>query len=220
MNFRCSLAGVLAVTLVSLVSLAMATPLPGTALEPRQLTDQSAAELAAINTLSTGLVTLNGTLNKLKLNDPLGFLEALKVQQQTTAVINNLKSAAQIANSSAPFTKDESGAIAVAVVNLEPVIFSTLNNVVAHKPAFATALFIVGDLTKTVENSLVQQRELSAAFSTSLASKLTEPYAGFAPLIAAQIDNAFATAIAAYKNCEGLICLPPISLPPGIPLKE
>jgi hypothetical protein len=210
LHFRLSLAG----ALLSLALLGTATPL-----EPRQQTDQAAAELQAISTLSAGLVTLNGTLNKLKLNDPLGFLEALKVQQQTTAVINDLTACAQIANRSLPFTKDESGAIAVAVVNLEPTIFSTLNNIVAHKPAFATAIFIVGDLTLTVENNLIQQRELSGEFSAALAAKLSEPYAGFAPLIAGQIDNAFATAIEAYKSCEGLICLPPISLPP-IPFKE
>ena len=97
--------------------------------------------------------------------------------------------AANTANQAAPFNSSDSQAVAVAVVNLEPVIFSTLNNIVTHKPAFATAVLFFGDLSKTVEQTLVQQRQLSAQFSTALTAKLAQPFAGFAPLLAGQIDD-------------------------------
>jgi hypothetical protein len=172
--------------------------------------DLAAQELQAINAVGSGLTALNNTLNTFRLNDPVGLFEALKVQLETSQVSNSLISAARTANKSLPFTYDESAQIATAVVNLEPTIFSVLNNIVTHKPAFATAIFFVGDISLTVEHNLIQQRELSRAFSDALAQKLTEPFKGFAPLIAGQIDNAFATAIAAYQSCSGLLCLPPI----------
>ena len=155
----------------------------------RRQQDLSSQELDAIRQVSSGLTALNDTLNTFTTNDPVGLFEALKVQLQTSQVSNQLMTAAQTAKNAANFTSDESGQIATAVVNLEPVIFSVLNNIVTHKPAFATAILFIGDISRTVEQNLVQQQQLSKQFSDALTVKLAQPYAGFAPLIAGQIDS-------------------------------
>jgi len=175
LNFFCFFA-----TVSSLVN---ASPL-----QKRQ-SDLSSQEIQNINAIKTSLTTLNSTLNGFSTYDPLGVFEALKIQLQSSQVSNNLVAAAGTANESSTFTSDESGNIATAVLNLEPVIFSTLNNIVTHKPAFATAILFIGDISKTVEQNLIQQRELSREFANALAAKLAEPYASGAGLISGQIDN-------------------------------
>ena len=91
------------------------------------------------------------------------------------------------------------------------MIQSLLTNIVAHKPAFATAVFFVGDLSKTVEGDLENERTFSQDFGTALTAKLAEPYSDFAPLVTAQILDYFDAAIAKYQTCSGILCLPDIS---------
>lgn len=169
----------------ALFSLAQAWP---HTLSARQA-DLAAQELANIQTISNDLASLNGTLNTFTTNDPIGLLEALKVALQTNDIENDLTTATRTANQSSTFNETDSENIAQAVINLEPVIFSVLNNIVVHKPAIATAVLFVGDLSKTVESDLNTLRQLSAGFAAALANKLASPLNEAAAPIAAQIDS-------------------------------
>lgn len=155
----------------------------------KRQSDLATTEIQNIQTIGTDLAALNKTLNSFGKDDPLGLILALKVQLQTSQVSNDLVTAAKTANASAPFTSDESNQVASAVIALQPQIISTLNNIVTHKPSFATAVLFVGDLSQTVEQNLVQQRELSREFAAGLTAKLAEPYAGLSGLITGPIDD-------------------------------
>lgn len=155
----------------------------------KRQTDLYAQELQDISKIGTDLTTLNNTLNTFTTDDPIGLLVALQVSTESSQAENDLTAAAGTANSSSPFNSTESGNIATAVLSLEPVIFSTLNNIVTHKPAFATAILFVGDISQTIEQSLIQQRELSREFANALAAKLSSGVAAAAGSVATDIDN-------------------------------
>ena len=143
----------------------------------------------SINTLRTQLVSANDTLNTFEALSPIGILTALQIQTKIGDIGDTLTQGAQLASASAPLNDQQSNAISQQFLQLEPQLFSLLNNIVVHKPSFATAGLLVGDLTKTVEATLVQQRSLSAAFAQAIGSKLTSLFAGAAPIIARQIDE-------------------------------
>lgn len=143
-------------------------------------------------------------------NDILSAITALQIQSQSTTIENDLKALIKTTNSTGNLSSDDTNTVANAVVNLEPYISSLLNNIVRHKPAFATAILLVGDLSKTVLQSLQTQQSLSLQFGNALVPKLAEPIRDFAPLVVGQINGYFSTAIAAYQQCTGLVCLPPI----------
>lgn len=166
-----------------LLPIAGAFPLVG---RQEDLASELIENIGAIN---SSLIALNNTLNTFTTYDPLGLVEALKVQVETSQTSNDLVTAARTANESSAFTSDDSGNIATSIVSLEPTITSVLNNIVEHKPAFATAILFIGDISQTVESNLEQQRELSREFADAVTAKLAEPYAGLAPLIAGQIDS-------------------------------
>lgn len=100
--------------------------------------------------------------------------------------------------------------LSAPVLDLIDPINTTLTNIVAHKPAFATAVLFVGDLTKTVEQALITQRKLTLLLGNNLTAKLSEVYASVAPEVIDQIISGFDYAIAKYKKCSGVLCLPPV----------
>ena len=143
--------------------------------------------ISNIQTISEDLTALNTTLNSFPPDDVLGILTALKIQSQTSQVSTDLVTAAHTASQSSNFTSTESGDIGTSIIDLEPVIYSVLDNIVEHKPSFATAILFIGDISETVETDLEQQQTLSSEFSTAIAAKLAEPYSEYAPLIADEI---------------------------------
>lgn len=151
--------------------------------------DLASQEIQDISKIQTDLTALNNTLNGFSTDDILGILVALQVETQSSQVSDDLVAAARTANHSSTFNSTESGNIATTVLSLEPAIFSTLNNIVTHKPAFATAILFVGDISQTVEQNLIQQRELSRGFANALAAKLASPYNVAAGAVASQIDS-------------------------------
>ena len=163
-------------------------------------TDEATELIDNISTINSSLISLNGTLNTFTTDDPVGLFEALKIQTQTSQTSSDLVAAARTANSSSNFTETESNSIAAAILSLEPTIFTVLNNIVEHKPAFATAILFIGDISKTVESTLNQQRELSREFADAVAAKLYGVYAAYAPLIAAQIDDG-----TSIQSCKALL---------------
>ncbi|GAM83350.1 hypothetical protein ANO11243_013370 [Dothideomycetidae sp. 11243] len=168
------------------------------------------ALLNQINTIEANIAKLNNTLNGFQPDAVLGAGKALVIQWQTDELGDSLEDATDIINNSDAFNATDSGTIAFAVLGLQPKIASLLNNIVVHKPAFSSVLFLL-DLSQTVEDDLIDQKQESNDFGTALGSKLTGVFAAGAPLINAQIQQYFTDAIGNYTACDGVVCLPPIN---------
>lgn len=191
----------------SVLSAALALASPALA-APTLAARDGASIVSSISSINSSISTLNNTLNTFKPDAVLGLFTALQIQQQTTDLGNAVMAGTNTAKSSANLTADESNAVAVAVVGLEPRIQSLLTNIVAHKPAFASAVLLVGDLSKTVQSDLQEQKAYTQSFGDAITAKLAQPYAGFAPLITGQIAGYFDAALQKYATCSGVLCLP------------
>lgn len=82
-------------------------------------------------------------------------------------------------------------------------------NLVSKRSVFNSILGL-GDLSKTVYNLLVELRANTQTLGDKVVPKLTDLYRSIAPDVIAGILQNFDDAIAAYKKCTGVICLPPI----------
>lgn len=184
-------------------------------LAPRQ---NANAILSGLATVATDLKTLNGTVNKLTPLNPVNLFTALLIQTQANKInddLNNLIKAAKAIPGQ--LNDDDSLNIAVAVGQLEGPIASTLNNIVVHKPYFATVVLGFGDLSKTVLTDLQTERSLIGKFGAALTPKISDTYQPLGPTLTAEVQALFDKAIAAYQKCSGLVCLPPITLAPPQP---
>lgn len=157
-----------------------------------------AAVIEAVNTISESMITLNTTVTSYK-GGILGTVTALKIEFQSIALSNDLRAAISTTTDSANFTEDESLNVSGAFLDLQPNIFSTLDNIVAKKPQFDNGLLGLGSLAFLVRANLENQRDLAAELGEAVVVKLTATYAGIAPLLNAQIAEKFEEAIAAYE---------------------
>jgi hypothetical protein len=156
--------------------------------------------VAGISTISEDITTLNNTLNGFTPNNPLNTITVLKIQKQTSALSDSILAATSTAADSEPLDSDDSFTVAEAVLNLQPNIFSLLDNLQAKKPVFDKAVLGFVSVSKIVLKDLQRQKQLSAAFGVTVAEKLAEPFKSFAPLINGQIEEAFDEAIATYSS--------------------
>jgi Hydrophobic surface binding protein A len=171
--------------------------------------DLSAQVVQSLNQLSTDLHALNNTLNSFQPDAVLGLLTAVSIQQETQQLNTDIQHATSLTHDSTVWSQPHSLNVATAIINIEPQIFSVLSNIVRHKPAFATAVLGIGDLSQTVENDLITQRDLSKTFGAAVVKKLDPSLRGLAPAQTQNIVKHFNKAIQAYKSCTGLVCLPP-----------
>ncbi|KAL4919197.1 hydrophobic surface binding protein A-domain-containing protein [Aspergillus aurantiobrunneus] len=165
---------------------------------PNLIKRDGAAVIDAVNTISESMVTLNSTVTSYQ-GGILGTVTALKIEFQSVALSNDLRDAIAVTSDSANFTEDESLNVSAAFIDLQPNIFSTLDNIVAKKPQFDTGLLGIGSLAFLVRANLESQRDLAAELGEAVAGKLTPTYAGLAPLLNAQIADKFEEAIAVFE---------------------
>lgn len=177
-----------------LAATALASAIPTTTITKRDAT----AVVDAVNTIASQMVVLNNTVTSYD-GGILGTITALNIEVESVKLSNDLKDAISTTQAAANFTNAESLTVASAFINLEPQIFSTLNNIVAKKPQFDTGLLGIGSLAFLVKGNLQQQKDLSAQLGDAVAAKLAPLYASLAPMINQQIADAFAKAIAAYS---------------------
>ncbi|KAL5337373.1 hydrophobic surface binding protein A-domain-containing protein [Aspergillus crustosus] len=179
--------------LLALTALTQATPL---------LTDlikrDGAAVIDAVNTISESLITLNNTVTSYR-GGILGTVTALKIEFQSIALSNDLRAAIRTTTSSADFTEDESMLVSAAFIDLQPNIFTTLDNIVLKKPQFDNGLLGIGSLAFLVRSNLESQKDLAGQLGEAVTDKLTATFAVIAPLLNAQIAAKFDEALAAYE---------------------
>ena len=132
------------------------------------------------------------------------------MEAETSALGDAISAGTKVAQQSAPLSEADSQTVAVAVLGLEPQIFSLLTNTESRKEAFDTAALGVGSVSPTVEQSLKEQAQLSAALGNAIAAKVTSDFAGPAGIINSDIAAAFSTAIQDYAVPGGLFALPPV----------
>lgn len=160
----------------SIVTLAMA---PVAMALPSLMARDGATVVKDIGNINSSITTLNNTLNTFRANDLLGIATALKIQQESDALVKTIETATSDTNASQNFTQAESNSVAVAVVNLSPRIQSVLNNIVVKKPAFASAFLLIGDLSKTVRADLIKQSNDTTLLGNALTAKLAAPCLSF-----------------------------------------
>ncbi|KAL4940238.1 hypothetical protein BDV06DRAFT_224291 [Aspergillus oleicola] len=172
-----------------------ATPTPIT---PTLLKRDGAAVITTVNTISSSMLTLNETVTSYA-GGLLGTGTALKIEFQSLELANDLRSAISTTTDSANFTETESLNVAGSFIDLQPNIFSTLDNIVSKKAAFDRGLLGVASLGFLVRSNLETQRDLAAQLGEAVTVKLTATYAGIAPLLNEQIRGKFEEAIAAFE---------------------
>ncbi|KAL3473226.1 hydrophobic surface binding protein A-domain-containing protein [Aspergillus californicus] len=178
--------------LLAVAAIAQATPVLNNLVKR-----DGAAVIDAVNTISDAMVTLNTTVTSYK-GGLLGTVTALKIEFQSIALSNDLRSAIRTTTDSANFTEDESLYVSAAFLDLQPNIFSTLDNIVRKKPQFDNGLLGIGSLAFLVKSNLETQKDLAAQLGAAVVDKLTATFGGIAPILNAQIADKFAEAIAVF----------------------
>ena len=179
--------------LLPLLPLAFSAP----TLQPRQTAN---AIVSALTTIENRISTLNSTLNTLFPRDPAALLKVGQLELETAALGVAIQQGTSAANQSPVLSDADSQTVAVAVLGFEPQIFSLLNNFVAKKPAFDTAVLTVGSVSGIVELELKQQASLSADLGNAIAAKVSAEFQGPAGIINGQIAAAFAAAVKAFDT--------------------
>ncbi|KAL4876950.1 hydrophobic surface binding protein A-domain-containing protein [Aspergillus karnatakaensis] len=126
--------------LLALTAIAQATPIANDLLKR-----DGAAVIDAVTTISESLITLNNTVTSYR-GGILGTITALKIEFQSIALSNDLRAAIRTTTDSADFTEDESLHVSAAFIDLQPNIFTTLDNIVFKKPQFDNGLLGIGSL--------------------------------------------------------------------------
>ncbi|KAK4506452.1 hypothetical protein PRZ48_000184 [Zasmidium cellare] len=150
----------------------------------------------AIGYISGNITKLNNTLNTF--TKPKDAITALTIKSESDDLTKSVNNAATVANASAPLNDDQSFNVATAILNLEPNIFSVLDNIKAHKPQFDTAI-LGASASPLVKSSLQDSKKAADGFGTAITPKLTSAYQNAAPVIIKQIDDKFDDAIAYYS---------------------
>lgn len=147
----------------------------------------------ATNTLNTTVASYDGGIE--------GTVTSVEILTDTFAVINAIKCTTNDAKQSANFTDAESESIAEALIGtLVPAVESSLTTIQGKKAAFEHGLLGIASLTGLVETLLKELKSDSDDLSAAIVAKLTAIWAGAAPVIVSQIDDAFDAAIATYAS--------------------
>ncbi|KUL86490.1 hypothetical protein ZTR_04259 [Talaromyces verruculosus] len=166
-------------TVVALLSLNLVSA--GPIVKRSVLTDLQTV-YSKVQTLDSDITSWNGQL-----------LTALPLLTDVNTLETDIKTATTDTNNSAAFGDADSASIASETQSLSTLIVTTLDDLVAQ----ASKVAAVG-LTGTVESSLEDLKTLSDGLITAIESKIEASYLPTATSVAAAIDSAFATAIAAY----------------------
>ncbi|OAQ59593.1 antigenic cell wall galactomannoprotein [Pochonia chlamydosporia 170] len=144
--------------------------------------------MAKINTQTADL----GTTVKNWKGDLLG---ALPITVKSTQLLKQIKSAAKVADKSAPLSFDEALAVAGATGDLSKTVQATLQTIVDTKPKFDKLII----LSPVVLLNLELEQDATDDFSGKVVSKVPEALQAIAQGLIKPIDDAFAAAIDKYR---------------------
>jgi hypothetical protein len=182
-------------------SIIAAAAMPLLALANPVVKRASDADVAAITTaigyIEGNVTALDGDVNALGNDDTIGALVTLGA---TTNLQNAVTNAANVAGSvQGQFDDSQSGALSIPLTQLVPKVINLLNDIIAAKPKFQTALF-GGDASFIVEANLKTSQTDTATFQSKLIALLSSTYQSLAPQVTAPLDAKFTDAINAYAS--------------------
>jgi hypothetical protein len=151
----------------------------------------------AIGYISGNVTKLDGQVNALGNSDTLGALGTLTSTNDLQTALTN--AATTVGNVFGQFSDSQSGALSVPLTQLVPKVIQLLNDIIAAKPKYQTALF-GGSATFIVEANLQSSQTKTKDFQAALVSKLSTQYQALAPQVTAPLDAKFTEAVAAYAN--------------------
>lgn len=150
-----------------------------------------AAIAGAIQNIVEDSIALNATIASYNGE----ILKLIKILSASTALQNTIKDATATAEDSEPLNALEAITIAGETQALAGAVQSSLDTIVAKKPVFKKNL-----LQPAILLTLKQQSKLSDEFSAAVSEKLPEELRELAGTLVQPIKDAFAAAIAEYKN--------------------
>jgi hypothetical protein len=157
------------------------------------------AIISSLTTITNELTTLNKTLNGFN-GGLLGTFTALQIQGQSTTVVNDINKATAVVKATSQMNDTDSLSVATAVTELQPFIYTVLDNLVAHHSVFEKAILGILSATFLVESDLKSQKSSTDALGAAITTKLATDLQSVAPLIIQDIDSHFAQAIAVYAT--------------------
>ena len=100
----------------------------------RPLVPRDAASIdTAISNVEVQIATLNDTLDGFAPYQPTAIITVLKIQSQTDKLGDAISAATQAIDASQVLDDNDSATVAEATLNLEPQIFSLLDNIMAKE---------------------------------------------------------------------------------------
>ncbi|KAA8642018.1 hypothetical protein EYZ11_003946 [Aspergillus tanneri] len=162
------------------------------------VTREANAVVDAVHKIADQMKALNTTVTSYD-GGLLGTVTALKIEFKCITLSHDLKNAISTTESSPNFTDTESLSVSTSFLDLQPQIYSTLDNIVSKKPQFDNGLLGIGSLSFLVKHNLEEEKDLSAKLGSAVAAKLREPYASLAPTINKGIAEKFAAAIKVFS---------------------
>jgi hypothetical protein len=144
-----------------------------------------------LNTLGNSLRNFNGGLD--------GTLAALQIQGQTMELVHIIDDATAATNQTSNLNEQDSVAITNRVVQLQDVIFSTLDLLEAKKPTFDTAVLGVASASILVRADLEALRSSTAALGHAIVQRLVQTLRNLGPLLTGSIDFHFFHALHVYS---------------------
>ncbi|KAL9115255.1 MAG: hypothetical protein Q9227_001049 [Pyrenula ochraceoflavens] len=145
---------------------------------------------AAITKIQSDTLQLNETVAGFNGNP----LTVLQILAESTALLADINKAAFTAQSSANLSDTDALTLAGTVQALSGDVTSTLTTIVDKKPVFQRELLAPGILL-----NLVLEKDATDRFSSALVSKVPPELQTIAQGLTQPIDQAFDSAIAAYK---------------------
>jgi hypothetical protein len=176
------------------IALVFAASVQGAAVVPRD----GASIDAAIQTVSTKIVTLNETVTSFE-SGLLGTFTALKILGQSADLDGSIKDATRTAEHSAALSDAESETVATSVLLLAQTVYGVLDNIVAKKPEFDKAILGVFSGAFLVKGTLEKLQTSTNNFGDALTPKLTEQFQQLAPIVLGQINDRFDQALEVYQ---------------------
>jgi hypothetical protein len=180
---------------LNIISVAVSACLFGVA----QAASGADAIVAGVKKITNEILTINSTLNTFN-GSLIGTLTALQIQGQAQDLLSEINSTTATTNATSTLNQADSIAVTDSVTNLQPYIYSLLDNFNAHHQAFEAAVLGVASATTLVELDLSNIKNATDALGSAIITKLIPDIQKLAPLVTSQIDFHFQRSLQVYSS--------------------
>lgn len=163
--------------------------------------------LARMAIVATNLMSTTKAINALQPNAPDTAIKAGNVAEQALVLSQHVRDVIATANASAPYGDHGSMCQERANSYHYKLIKEMTNAIVAKKSSWATAIALKGDVSKTIHNAIITEKNLvmgPGGFAEAVRRKTKPQYS----VIEETMGPFFDHAIAQFARCTGQICLP------------